>query len=354
MAEGSYSAKNTYSLADSRQSSAVRKGAFQADFRPATLAQRQLQQAIDASPRVAQLQQSAGAVIQRNRDEDVPEYAKKVETESRRHIPRAANQEVDIKADPEATGRCMVARHMNKSVLHGDHGKFTRFGNVSEVLKTATAAKHYQGGMCNEYSAVNFESHMKSPSFSQEPIVRYWNPTIGHSFTAVGDERDPTKTPFVADGWTIDRKPGYLHNSVLVPGLRDADNQVATSWTGRMPKEGAQIVKDKTPGFLKSLKDADKKSAIVNKKKDLMAEGAKKQRHNLALVDADKKSNIYDHRSNFEDEAMRFALPESEEEEEEEDEEEDEVMEEEAMDEEEEEEEEEEVRRSTRSSIRRI
>ncbi|MET0265992.1 MAG: DUF4157 domain-containing protein [Duganella sp.] len=172
--------------------------------------------------------------IQMVRNFDAQQYAVEIEQLTRRDIPRAGNQIPDLIADADTLSRHELTRYMNQSVLGADPGGTDIGRDLRHTLGTAMGAQRYRGGMCNEYSAVSFAHHMASPSVSGEPIVRFWNPGMGHSFTTVGDERDPTMPRFVADGWTMNRDPVLASDSVMAVGT----NNVVAEWTDRMPGEG--------------------------------------------------------------------------------------------------------------------
>jgi hypothetical protein len=170
-------------------------------------------------------------------------HAREVEILARGQVPRAANQAVDLDAgDPDVLARFEHARMMNRSVLRpgvlAPQAENDPPQQPLNTLATAMAAERYRGGMCNEYSALAFAHHMASPAVSQWPIVRYWNSELGHSFTTVGDARDPARPQVVSDPWTIDRDPVLPEESNMHGGT----NSVVATWADRMPGEGRQAV----------------------------------------------------------------------------------------------------------------
>jgi len=157
-------------------------------------------------------------------------FALQHELLARSTIPFAGNQAPDLIVDPYATARHEHARFMNKTVLGGDPGE----AGLENTLKTAASAIRYHGGMCNEYSAVVFGGLMQSPEISGQPICRYWNTEIGHSFTSFGDDRDPNLPQVIPDGWTLSRDSQFFGDTLMSGGT----NHLKAMWADRWPGEG--------------------------------------------------------------------------------------------------------------------
>jgi hypothetical protein len=149
--------------------------------------------------------------------------------------------------------------------------------------------------MCNEYSALALAHHMTSPRVSGEPIVRYWNPDIGHSFTAVGDSRVRGMQPYVADGWTTREDPVYLHDSIMAGG----QNNVVSTWADRMRGEGREVVRDYATDAHERLDEADAHPYYRARTQAMMSRGRQNQRAALQHLDAGHHvDGIYEHPTN--------------------------------------------------------
>ncbi|NEO73264.1 SpvB/TcaC N-terminal domain-containing protein [Moorena sp. SIO3H5] len=230
------------------------------------------------------------------------EYLKNIERTARSIIPRAGNQIEDLVADSETLARHEITRFMNKKVLMPDKiAPWAETESASEripknTLATAMAANKYHGGMCNEYSATVFALHMQYSQVSEWPITRYWNPEMGHSFTSVGDERDPNMPLAIADAWTQDRDPLPARYTVMFGGK----NNIVATWRDRNRGEGAMIVNEVFKKSQKLLDEDEKKPQTKMELSNILYLNSKLQK---TIVDKSKKGEsipnwVYDHRTN--------------------------------------------------------
>jgi len=176
-------------------------------------------------------------VIQRITEEERRQQAERTNQFAREVIPYSGNQILDLLQDQYALGRHEQARYLNRNVLGGDPS-----GNrLTDVLNTYESGRRTMGGMCNEYSATCFAGHMHSPVESGQQVVRYWNPTEGHSFTVHGDPR--TQDAWLTDPWATSQEVMPFHQSTL---SQMQDNQVVNTWTDRYQGAGRRQVQEHT------------------------------------------------------------------------------------------------------------
>ncbi|MCJ8292715.1 MAG: hypothetical protein HRT58_22355 [Crocinitomicaceae bacterium] len=220
-------------------------------------------------------------------------YANDIEQQTRQQIPRAGNQIEDLLADPGTLARHELTRYM-ETVL----GVSPSANGILDTLGTSASACRYHGGMCNEYSAVSFGLHMGRQEVSGEPITRYWNPNMKHSFTTIGDERDPAMPRFIADGWTMDRDPLEASQTIMQQG----QNNVVAQWTDRMPFEGYWRVNQDLQTFSTRLKEKEQNSLVKTQASKLVEENRLAQQRLLVSPSPDW---VWNHRTN------RYTPPES-------------------------------------------
>ena len=165
---------------------------------------------------------------------DIREFSLKVENNIRRIIPLAGNQIQDIRTDSLAAAKSSITRLVNTIYFNGD----IKSSRIEDVLKTATTAQYFEGGLCNEYSAVTFANLMLQDL--DEPIVRLWSTPSIHSFTSIGDPRE-SKSGLVVDPWTIKRDPTPYKDTRM---SLDINPNVVNVWKQRNKGEGKIIIQD--------------------------------------------------------------------------------------------------------------
>ncbi|HYW05516.1 MAG TPA: DUF4157 domain-containing protein [Longimicrobium sp.] len=226
-------------------------------------------------------------------DPELLQYSRENENVARDIVPRAGNQLGDLRADRDALARHELTRHMNKTVLRGDPGA----DGLKNTLKTAMSACRYHGGMCNEYSALSFATHMASPLVSGMPIVRYWNPDMKHSFTSFGDDRSRDLPRTIADPWTMEQDPVLMRDTVMHGGR----NHVVADWSDRMAGEGRVHVRDWKDYAKARFDAAEREPAFRDQRRLLFDVNRQEQRDQLRDIRQGAPPSdlgIWNHRTN--------------------------------------------------------
>ena len=166
---------------------------------------------------------------------NMEDLALKVENNVRAIIPHAGNQLQDIKIDNLASAKNSIGRLANDLHFSGDNTS----SRIKNVLKTASAAHYFKGGLCNEYSALTFTNLMQHEL--DEPLLRLWSRNSIHSFTTIGDPRDSKNSQIVVDPWTIKRDPTpYKKTRMAI----DYPPYIVNLWKERYKGEGKVIVQE--------------------------------------------------------------------------------------------------------------